>query len=234
MKSFDDVTKIAKINLKEEQKLSLDDEQGPVMNYPSEGKETLFVNEPVIEKIVKDIAGKHNLTIGDQFVEYLALCLQEKLRGSMEQLISISKQRFDTHKVDFQIEETTDVKKTLRNISERERELALKKKEEDRERLLNAAKQNKKEKKDDKQSAFFRDKLNKVKQEEEEKRTNITALQAAKSVTPRHSIGQTGLFGNLKQDLPVYLRQIPNANMPNALPNQPSKVCFLQLYFFIF
>lgn len=176
MKSFDDVTRIANINIKEEMKLSLDDDQIPATSYPPEGKEMLFVSESAIERIVKNIAMKHNLTIGDSYVEYLALSLQERLRTSIEQLVSLRKQRVDFYKHDFPISENNDTAKILNQITDRENEEHEVKKKHDRIKILEAVSGTK----DESKAAFLRDQLSKVNQEDDDKRINIAALQFVK------------------------------------------------------
>jgi hypothetical protein len=178
------------------------------------------IQTQAVRKRIETVLERYKLSMeGDNVVECLSMAVEQRLRDVLQMLVDLANRRIETEPTDYQIVTTSDTKTTLRLIEKREKEIATRKEEEEKERLLEAAKANKKENKEDKQ---LQDKLNKVVQEEEAKRTNVTALQAVGDIRIKPFRGPQKSASNPSRAFSLRVGSNPAA--PGA-----ARVCYLSV-----
>ncbi|ANM57725.1 TBP-associated factor 4B [Arabidopsis thaliana] len=130
IEKFNDVTAVSGINLREEEKQLLD--SGPKKNdrvskayrrlVHGEEERTLLQKIPLQRKLT-EIMGKSGLKHIDHDVERcLSLCVEERMRGLLFNIIRISKQRTDAEKCRNRTFITSDIRKEINEMNQKVKE----------------------------------------------------------------------------------------------------------------
>ncbi|XP_010460531.1 PREDICTED: transcription initiation factor TFIID subunit 4-like isoform X2 [Camelina sativa] len=130
IENFNDVTAVSGINLQEEEKQLLD--SGPKKNsrvaiasrrvVPEEEAKTILQKIPLQRKLT-EIMAKRGLKHIDHDVERcLSLCVEERMRGLLSNIIRISKQRTDAEKCRHQTFITSDIRKEINEMNRKAKE----------------------------------------------------------------------------------------------------------------
>lgn len=140
---------------------------------------SVVINSNIVRNRVQAITQKFKIAnVDEEVLEFLNLALLERLRNVTEQLVSISQKRMDEKSDVFECVTTSDPKIALRNILQKEQDLAKKREEETKQRLEAMRKSGK----DDK---AIKDKLSIVDQQREDEKTNMTAFHAIGGASTR-------------------------------------------------
>ncbi|XP_010499260.1 PREDICTED: transcription initiation factor TFIID subunit 4-like isoform X2 [Camelina sativa] len=130
IENFNDVTAVSGINLQEEEKQLLD--SGPKKNsrvakefrgvVHEEEAKTILQKIPLQRKLT-EIMAKSGLKHIDHDVERcLSLCVEERMRGLLSNIIRISKQRTDAEKCRHQTFITSDIRKEINEMNRKVKE----------------------------------------------------------------------------------------------------------------
>eukprot|EP00026_Physarum_polycephalum_P003680 Phypoly_transcript_03693.p1 GENE.Phypoly_transcript_03693~~Phypoly_transcript_03693.p1 ORF type:complete len:746 (-),score=175.11 Phypoly_transcript_03693:42-2279(-) len=189
IKDLNDVTKIAGVDIRAEEEHSLSDLPEDQNQHGVKEVEPVLLNVNPLKKKIGGIAVQQGMkSIHEGVYEYINIAVSEHLRTILASLVRVSDHRLEVHKDELPFTVTSEPRKILAAIEKKERDERARKEAEEKERLIKEAKQqeNALKKKqaagDDKVNQAQREKLSKLRLEEEERQrtsaANVTALQA--------------------------------------------------------
>ncbi|XP_020093318.1 transcription initiation factor TFIID subunit 4b isoform X2 [Ananas comosus] len=189
IEQLNDVTAVSGVNLKEEEEqlLSAPKEDNraseATRRVVQEEEERLILQKGPLQKKLAEIMSKCNLkSVGSDVERCLSMCVEERLRGLITQLIRVSKQRVDIEKTGHRFVVTSDVRRQISLINRKAKEEWDKKQSEEAEKIR---KQNETESNSganpEKDKDENRSKNVKVNKEEDDKMRTTAANVAARA-----------------------------------------------------